>query len=57
MTNFVTFGSDSYYQGLAKKTLSQFIGIYKNSNTKLYTSSDLTQEVLENAKKYGFKNF
>lgn len=52
MTNFVTFGSDSYYQGLAKKTLSQFNGIYKNSNTKLYTSSDLTQEVLENAKKY-----
>ena len=52
MTNFVTFGSDSYYQGLAKKTLSQFNCIYKNSNTKLYTSSDLTQEVLENAKKY-----
>lgn len=52
MINFVTFGSDSYYQGLAKKTLSRFSSIYKNSSTKLYTSSDLTQEVLENAKKY-----
>ncbi len=52
MINFVTFGSDSYYQGLAKKTLSRFSSIYKNSSTKLYTSSDLTQEVLENATKY-----
>ena len=52
MINFVTFGSDSYYQGLAKKTLSTFNTIYKDSKTKLYTSTDLSQEVLENATRY-----
>lgn len=52
MINFVTFGSDSYYQGLAKKTFQSLDSIYKKSNTKLYTSSDLSQEVLDNAERY-----